>query len=318
MKSEHLADNKAFKRALNHCRVALATKQMLNLTDVCRYLGTSPALISYDSVKPLSVLDFNLHIAPVLEELRKNPPASSVPTPTIQQQKQLSQDSPLDEVKSVYEEHPLDKLNWIPQRSPLQKAILYPAQIKAAKDLAYKLCIDNRRGVLLRASVGVGKTFMYGQLIRWLFDHPTFFKNCISPWPALIITKASIVEQTRRVMVNDFGLDGFRQVSVINYDALRSSKGLDTMLSLTYEVRNGVRFEVYKWRPFLHPRLIIIDESQAAKNDDSKQAKIIAALEEIDEKLCPIKIVCSSATPFTRVSEAKYLCINAGIPYRIM
>lgn len=223
-------------------------------------------------------------------------------------------DEILGKVKSIYDEHPLDTKNWLPPRNPLQKAELYPAQIKAAKDLAYKLCIEDRRGVLLRASVGVGKTYMYGQLLRWLWDKD-FFSMCISPWPSLIITKASIVEQTRRVMVNEFGLDGIRQISVINYDALRSTKGLETMIEMRHEVIGGERYEVFKWRPFLHPRLVIIDESQSAKNEDSQQAKIITALSEI--YAAPIKIVFSSATPFTRVSESKYMCINSGIPYRV-
>ena len=327
MKREHKATAAAFRQALNHCRIGLATKQMFNLSDIGRYFGVTLSIKPFEQTSPLTIRDFNSFVAPALEALHKRGDSPTIPPVSqpssnggqvidIKATPILKPDA-LDEVKSVYEEHPLDKLNWIPPPNPLQIAKLYPAQLKATKDLAYKLCIEKRRGVLLRASVGVGKTYMYGQLIRWLFDQKELFAGCISPWPCLIITKASIVEQTRRVMVNEFGLDGIRQVSVINYDALRSSKGLETMIELRYEVHGGIRYETYKWRPYLNPRLVIVDECQAAKNEDSAQAKITRALGQLPPDQ-GVKVVFSSATPFTRVSEAKYLAVNVGAPYRML
>ena len=313
MKRELLADRAAFSQALNHCRIALATKQMLTLGDVEQFLGVSLGV--QERTLPLSVKGFNEKIVPQLVIIHHKGPV--LHKETLKETSALTPEIDLD--TGVYEAHPLDSLNWLPPRNPKQTANLYPAQTKASKDLVYKLIIENRRGVLLRASVGVGKTYMYGQFIRWLFDEGSLFKDCISPWPCLIITKASIVEQTRRVIVNEFGLDGYRQVNVINYDALRSSKGLETMIEMKYEVHGGIRHEVFKWRPYLRPRLIIVDESQAAKNEDSKQTKIIAALSDANlDNTDPIRIIFSSATPFTRVSEAKYAVINMGIPYRMI
>lgn len=319
--TEQKADDKAFEQAINHCMVALATKSMTSFEEVCDYLGLPSSSIAYP-YGPLTVLDFKHKVVPLLKNYRKTkmvqretilptpspiPLIQSAPTPTI------------EDVKSVYDKHPLDSLNWLPPLNPKQKAKLYPFQTKAAKDIIYRLVIEDKRGLYLRASVGVGKTFIFGQALRWLYD-TNFFETCMSPWPVLIVTKASIVEQTRRVMADDFGLDTVRQVSVINYDALRSSQGLDTMLEKGYKVVGGERYPVFKWRPFMHPRLFIVDEAQAAKNEDSQQSEIINAIASIVEQppIVRVKVIFSSATPFTKVSEAKYACVNMGIPYRII
>ena len=310
----------SLKQALNHCRVALATKQMFTLGDCLKYLGLDSNAIS--KMPPeilLSIRDFNAIVVPQIEKLStQNNSTQNNPLSILYE---AYKDSSLKEVKSIYDKHPLDNTGWIlNERNPNQKAILYPAQVKAAKDLAYRLFIENRRGVLLRASVGVGKTFMYGQLIRWAYDSPTQpIKDSISLWPVLVITKASVVEQTRRVMANQFGLDTIRQVTVLHYDALRSSTGLELMIELKKVIRGGEYYEEFHWRPFVRPRLIIIDECQAAKNESSQQSEIIQSLDDIaQDTINPIKIVASSATPFTRISEAKYFCINAGIPYKII
>lgn len=333
-KAQQAAADKAFKQAINHCRVAIATGKMRTMHDVGMYLGFN--VKEHPNIKailpkglnwfdPINLRVFIVDCVPLIEEYRKNPPEL-----TPQEKADITTshalldkvEKKIEEVTSVYEEHPLDKLNWLPPPNPRQRVTQFPFQAKASKDLAYRLCVEDKRGVLLRASVGVGKTYIYGQLLRWLWDRNAgeFFKCVISPWPALIITKASIVEQTRRVMVDDFGLDPHRQVSVLNYDALRSNKGLETMLEKSYVVQNAERVVVYKWRPYMRPRLVIIDESQSAKNEDATQSKIIFNLAsgfakgEEDN----VKFIASSATPFTRVSEAKYFVVNAGIPYRMV
>jgi len=313
--------DQAFQQAINHIRVQLATKKMSTKRDIGSYLGVDlshiAARLALDDV--ISIQTYNTLIVPKLEELHK---AGSQGTTNGKPGNSNKQADVIDTVKSVYEEHPLDSTGWLPpQPNPKQLAKLYPFQTKEAKNMAYRLFIDKRRAYLLRASVGVGKTFIYGQFLRWVFDAPSQpMKGCISPWPALIITKASIVEQTRRVLVNLFGLDGLRQVSVINYDALRSTKGLETMIEECKTVKGGEIIKYFKWRPYLRPRIVIVDESQCAKNKDSQQAEIIAALSEVEDEAAGnlIKVVFSSATPFTTVEEARYFCINAAIPYKIV
>lgn len=305
----------AFKHAINYCRVQLSTKKFNTKRDVGGYLGVdlTNIVVRLSLDDPLPLATYNHFVVPKLEELHKNRGKATKPVHVA--------DS-IDEVKSVYEQHPLDLTGWLPLiPNPKQTAKLYPFQTKEAKNMMYRLFVENRRAYLLRASVGVGKTFMYGQLIRWIFDSPKEpMKGCISPWPVLIITKASIVEQTRRVLVNLFGLDGIRQVSVINYDALRSTKGLETMIEETKTVQKGEIVRSFKWRPFLRPRIIIVDESQCAKNKDAQQAEIIAKLSEVEDEHMGnlIKLVFSSATPFTTVEEARYFCINAAIPYKMI
>jgi len=317
---DKMKDN-PFNQAIAHVRVALATHKMKSKRDIGSYLGVSleDVALGKGMDDELSVTLFNSIIVPYLEkkhveggQVEKSSSASgSVPS---------SSSSAIDEVTSVYEKHPLDDTGWSPAPNPKQTAVPYPFQTKAAKDMVYRLFIEKKRACLLRASVGTGKTYMFGQFLRWCFDKQAeVFAGCISPWPALITTKATVVEQTRRVMVDEFGLDPHRQVFVMAYDSLRSGKGTDTMIEEEVEVRNGEKEVHRRWKPWLRPRILIIDECQAAKNWGSQQSEIVSNLSELrDEAVHPVKIVFSSATPFTTITESRYLCINAGIPYRIV
>lgn len=198
--------------------------------------------------------------------------------------------------------------------SPHQKAKLFKFQNKAAWQILQKI-IDKKtldivlRAVLLRAGVGVGKTFILAAVIRQLLDMGLLEKHqCVSPWPILWITRASIVEQTKRVCKDLFGIDTYTTCQVVNIEQLRAKLG-DLMIEWSTIVSGGEEHIVCKWKPRIHPLVFIIDECQLAKNEDSTQSKIIQAIAEIPATE-PIIVICSSATPFTRVSESRYFVVN--------
>lgn len=304
---------------LNRIRVEVATKRITSWPQIINQLGIEKdndfSKYIYDQTIP-TVGKFNELIAWPLENQLRSKLADEASGKIVPVSDKPAADEEVYDA-SVHGPHPLDNTNWLPPSSAAQKCTLFPHQVKAAKDLAYQLFIKNHRTALLRAGVGVGKTYMFGQFVRWLWDKNWFQEvMCLSAWPVLIVTKASIVEQTRRVMVNQFGLDPHRQVTVINYDALRATFGSSTMIESTFEVEGGIRYRKFKWRPFIHPKLFILDEAQSAKNEDSQQSMIIQSIAAIDDPL--VKVVCSSATPWTRISEAKYFCINTHMNYRLV
>ena len=213
--------------------------------------------------------------------------------------------------------HPVNASDWWVDNIPQRKCTLFKHQSKAAKDLLYQLHVLNHRAALMRAGVGTGKTFMYFEYLLQLWNM-NWFKtrpNTFTPWPAIIVTRPSIMEQTRRVGADCFGLDPVKQFQVFSYDGLRSSAGSNMIESFTM-VEDGIPRKRWKWREFMHPLVFILDECQAAKNEDSQQSQVtqsIAAIQHPD-----VKVICSSATPFTRVSESKYFVLNAHIPHSII
>lgn len=190
--------------------------------------------------------------------------------------------------------------------SPLQVASLRGKhQRDTAKQIYLNFTTNNRRATLLEGGAGNGKTFVAAAVVRKLIDE-NFFKDCRSPWPVLWITRASILEQTSRVCRELFGLSPTDDCIVINVEQLRAKFG-EYMVDCSTIVRGGEEHIIWQWRPKFHPMMFIIDECQFAKNDDSTQAKIVAAISEIEDL---VRILAMSATPFTRVSEARYFITN--------
>lgn len=193
--------------------------------------------------------------------------------------------------------------------SPNQIAKLRKFQSRAAKALLAGILTDKKRAQLLRANAGWGKTFIIGGVLRQLEDsHFIESHNCISPWPIVWITRASVVEQTRRVCEDKFGLDCVNRVIVINIEQLRAKFG-EWMLECKTVVKYGEESIEWTWKPKYHPMIFIIDESHLAKNEYSTQTKIICALAKLDKE-SEVYIINVSATPFTRVCEAKYFAVN--------
>lgn len=179
-------------------------------------------------------------------------------------------------------------------------------QKKAIRELFTKIVDDKVRAVLLQAGTGTGKTFIAGGLIEQLWHKDLqFFKDCISPWPCVYITRASIVEQTARVMENKFNLAPVRQCYVMNIEQMRAKFG-EYFLREKVKVVKGEETVEWTWIPFMAPRLIVVDESHLAKNERSTQSQIIQAISDLPATI----VVFMSATSFMRVMEARYFCVN--------
>lgn len=164
----------------------------------------------------------------------------------------------------------------------------------------------------LVAKPGDGKTWILGATLRRLLDSNWHKKNTISPWPIFFITKASVVLQTKDVLESKFGIDTTYEVQVIGIDQLRSRFG-ELFLELKTEVTAGEEKLVWKWKPIIHPILLVIDEGHIAKNESSTQHKILCSFCALPN----VFVIWSSATPFTRVCEAKAFCLSTKIPIPI-
>lgn len=189
-----------------------------------------------------------------------------------------------------------------------------PFQNKAASQLLDKILVEKRRGLLLQAPVGSGKTFIYGAVIKELWDRQWLpLTKTFSPFPIVIVTKATVVEQTERVMMDDFKLKLGAQVDVTNYDQLRSRFGEQFIEERTKHSYGDV--EIYfVWKPLMAPTLIVWDEAQSLKNTESTQSKIAQAYNEIDDMFETYQLF-TSATPFTRVIEAKAFVVSTRLNF---
>jgi hypothetical protein len=203
------------------------------------------------------------------------------------------------------------KLHKSPKAKP--GLFLYKPQREAARNLFTRLWIDNLRGALIPAGVGTGKTFVLGQFISDSIESGVIKGKHLCPYSVFYVTKASIVEQTRRVLTNWFGLDMKRDVLLTNYDQLRASFG-EMYIDWKTVIRYGQEEDEIKWKLF-HPVLFILDECQAVKNEKSMQSKVFQAACDIGHPL--LRFVFASATPFTKVSEAKVVSVGCGVEMNV-
>ena len=140
-------------------------------------------------------------------------------------------------------------------------------------------------------------------------------------WPVLYVTKAPIVEQTEKVLENQFGLTA-RQVYVTNVEQLRAQMGKIFIAESTVVI-SGQEHIIFKWRPRALPRLVIWDESQILMNTDSTQSKIAQALNDINEvthgaEASKVIQVFSSATPFMRLAHTKCFAVATRMTLKDM
>lgn len=236
--------------------------------------------------------------------LRKNPPKIEPDAlPVI-----------IDHTQALALLHPEPKEPKIEELEPCEreKAFLFWFQKLAAKRILDGIRTHRRYCQLLIAGTGYGKTYMFGAVLARLVEQG-FHKHqgAFTPWPYVVVTKSSVVEQTERVMRKQFGLKVPEEVLVINIEQLRSEFGKRFVVK-KLKIDQGREYEKWEWRDPLKPIVLILDESQGVKNEDSMQSQIFQALNDIlpEERIYPIYLVFVSATPYTRVSEAK--CFAVG------
>ena len=133
-----------------------------------------------------------------------------------------------------------------------------------------------------------------------------------SPWAYAYITKASIVEQTERVLAEQFSINTVTDVHVINIEQLRASFG-ELMVSCQTVVEQGEEHIKWTWKNFVHPCVVFLDECQTVKNEDSQQSQIMQAFNELKTETYQIYF---SATPFMRVAEAKCFAVSTRLPIK--
>lgn len=190
------------------------------------------------------------------------------------------------------------------QPSDKEKAFLFWFQKKCVKEAFDKIVIEKKPAVLILAATGTGKTYMQGALDRRLQDAKFADGKTWGHVKYLAITRNSVVEQTKRVLQSKFGINPIIETEVLNIEKLRTRAGqmwLDTVQTIV----DGEEIESWKWKALVNPAVIYLDECQAVKNQDSTQHKILVAYSQLPN----VVQVFISATPFTRVSEAKAFAI---------
>lgn len=185
--------------------------------------------------------------------------------------------------------------------------ILADYQIKPTEDLTTRT--SKGLSSLLIGATGIGKTFILGQTLRNLYDSGYFSNFKTYGFPVIYITDNTVVPQTTENLLIDFGLPP-NLVFITNYAQLRATLGtlfLEWFIVGKHEVYNPKTQllelkdkELPIWKSAYAPKLIIADEFQKVKNSESLQHEVLE-----NAVIQGIQVIGSSATPFTRVNEAK-------------
>jgi hypothetical protein len=163
----------------------------------------------------------------------------------------------------------------------------------------------SKKAVMILASTGTGKTFVAGAILRRLLDRNFAEGKTWGHVQFIYVTRSTVVEQTKRVFHNYFGINTATEVEVINIEQLRSRAG-EMWVNRKLTIENGEEVEKWEWKKLINPCVLMLDECQAVKNETSTQHKILCAYSAIETPTTQFFI---SATPFTRVSEAKAFAI---------
>lgn len=201
------------------------------------------------------------------------------------------------------------------EKSPNENAFLFWFQKKYTKILLDGIRIalteglpKAKRSQIITAKAGHGKTFIAGAMFRRLIDEDFKHKmNCMSPWPYIYVTKASVVEQVKYDFKTDFNLTK-DDVLVVGIDQLRSKFG-ELFLREKLVVEHREEHYKWEWRAIVHPLLIIWDESHVLKNERSTQSQIGQSFNDIPINV-PTFQIHSSATPGITVSNFKVFAVG--------
>lgn len=167
---------------------------------------------------------------------------------------------------------------------------------------------SKQQGIALKAGTGVGKMYMTCQAIRNSVENGSLMAlkqgfSSYNPFPVLIIVPASIQIQWQRTL-KIYGVDHL--CHIISYGGLRSSKG-EVFMQWVTTIVNGVEVIKPIWNPLMCPALIIIDEFQNCRNEDTAQSRAVRAIPS------HIKLVMMSATFGTRVCEHRILLEKCAV-----
>ncbi len=201
--------------------------------------------------------------------------------------------------------------------------ILKTFQVNAVNEAKPLLC--NNGSLLLIGQTGSGKTFILGQLLKDIESTLTNPSDLI-----LYLTAAPVVYQTQKKLIGNFGI---QKVLVLNYDALRSNIGTmfidwievnpflkpytpeeltelkewaseEQILELVKQRENLIDESTPYWKPHVMPKAIFCDESHKLRNEKTQQTQIIEQYLKQGGQ-----VMLASATPFSKVSEAKITCL---------
>lgn len=201
----------------------------------------------------------------------------------------------------------------VPSRNPLQKVDLFNFQKSKTYTLFRDIVEEKYLAQYLIAGTGAGKTIMFGQVLRWLYDTKDFFKDCLGPYKTMVITKANAVDPTEEHLVKKFGLSPKKDgLLVLNYEMLRSSYGKRLLRKDTVYIKGEPQDE-WHWHPGMNPKVIIIDEAHSVKNDNATQTLIVRALAKITWQ--SVYTIFVSATPWAKLSEAKTFCLLCKLDF---
>ena len=204
-----------------------------------------------------------------------------------------------------------DKLNYDIPLLKNEKAFLFWFQKKACKEGLAHVNELKHRAAYLVAAAGVGKTFIYFAWIARLKAANYHVGKTLTPWPYVVVTKASVVEQTRRVAKEFWGFTE-RDVLIVGIDQLRSEFG-KRFVKEKITIIDGESSCKWIWNNNLYPIVIIWDEAHSLKNTGSTQSKIGQSYNEIpDDNTFQLFV---SATPGTKVDEFKCFSVATRVPY---
>lgn len=234
------------------------------------------------------------------------------PTGTLNTLTSVRAEPDIDSIPDRNPREPEDEFSKIDCLRNNPAVVYNKHQERAAAGLVRNLMLRRYRGQGLSCRVGGGKTFILAAAIRELYERswPPLMDS-VAMYPLVFVTKASIVEQTERVLYKKFGLREGHQVDVTNIEQFRCKFG-EHFVRKDIVLVDGVEQVVYKWNKFAAPALIIIDESQGVKNIDSEQSKIFQAYNDLEGDYYTIH---SSATLFTRVIESKVLAVATRLEW---
>lgn len=208
-------------------------------------------------------------------------------------------------VKNTDEFTSKNNYGWVESTNANPKLRLFWFQKKACAEGWDKLITNDKPAILLLSGTGTGKTWMLGALIRRMMDEDLHTGTTMSHIPYVYVTKASIVIKTERALNSQFCIT-VEDTEVINIELLRSQAGAYWIKRET-KVIGGEEVEIFVWKPVIKPYFIGWDECQTLKNKGSQQHQIACAL--TSAKGFTTKQAFVSATPFTKVGEAKCFAI---------